>query len=333
LQIGTDIQYAKVLVPWYKGKLERFQGTMCHDLMHGNPGTTFSNILERDDYDPSRHAVVMLSTFREMLHKWIIDVYLQTSHRGINDTPAHRWHSEMISLPPPLPPSASELDVVLGMTVQRVVFHYGIELEGLKYNGPELGELRRRMGVGAKVELTFDPGDLGHVNVLDRQKETYIRVPAVDQGYAKGLSFWQNKVIRRYAQRQLDARTDIVALAQAKAEIRSLVERDFNRKATRGRKRHARFMEDHSAATTPQVAIVEIVGDGTADRREPETDPAGGIAVLPQPDAEAAPTAEPPATRRNSFVDDETLPVFEADLDLPRLSAAVISTETMEERR
>lgn len=131
LQIGTDIQYAKVLVPWYKGKLERFQGTMNHDLMHGNPGTTFSNILERDEYDPTRHAVVMLSTFREMLHKWVIDVYLQTPHRGIKDTPAHRWHSDTSALPP-LPSNARELDVVLGMTAQRVVFHYGIELEGLK---------------------------------------------------------------------------------------------------------------------------------------------------------------------------------------------------------
>ena len=246
---ATDIQYAKVLVPWYKGKLERFQGTMNHDLMHGNPGTTFSNILERDDYDPSRHAVVLLSTFREMLHKWIIDVYLQTPHRGIKDTPAHRWHSDTIGLPPPLPPNAGELDVVLGMTAQRVVFHYGIELEGLKYNGPELGELRRRMGSGTKVELTFDPGDLGHINVLDPHKETYIRVPALDQAYANGLSLWQHKVIRRYAQRQLNARTDIVALAQAKAEIRAFVERDFNRKSTRGRKRHARFMENH----TPQL--------------------------------------------------------------------------------
>src|SRR2546421_3249027 len=154
---------------------------MCHDLMHGNPGTTFSNILERVDYAPSRQAVVLLSTFREMLHRWIIDVYLQTPHRGIKDTEAHRWQSDISDFPPPLPPSAGELDVVLGMTVQRVVFHYGIELEGLKYNGPELGELRRRMGVGAKVELTFDPGDLGHVNVLDHQKEAYIRVPAVDQ--------------------------------------------------------------------------------------------------------------------------------------------------------
>jgi len=87
LQIGTDIQHTKILVPWYKGKIERFQGTLNHDLMHGKPGTTFSSILERDDYDPGRHAVVLLSTFREILHKWIIDVYLQTPHRGIKDTP------------------------------------------------------------------------------------------------------------------------------------------------------------------------------------------------------------------------------------------------------
>jgi putative transposase len=208
-----------MLVPWYKGTLERFQGTMNHDLMQGSPGTTFSNILERDDYDPGQHAVVMLSTFREILHKWIIDVYLQTPHRGIQDTPAHRWHAERRDLPPPLPPSAHELDVVLGMTVQRVVFHYGIELEGLKYNSLELGELRRRLRSPAKVELTFDPGDLGHINVADQQKRTYIRVPAVDQAYAEGLSLWQHRVIRRYSRNQLKGRTDLLALAEANVRV------------------------------------------------------------------------------------------------------------------
>ncbi len=333
LQIGTDIQYAKVLVPWYKGKLERFQGTMNHDLLHGNPGTTFSNILERDDYDPTRHAVVLLSTYREMLHKWIIAVYLQTPHRGIKDTPAHRWHSDLSALPPPLPPSASELEVALGMTAQRVVFHYGIELEGLKYNGPELGELRRRMGVGAKIELTFDPGDLGHVNVVDPENGVYIIVPAVNQAYARGLSFWQNKVIRRYAQRQLDSRTDIVALAQAKAEIRALVERDFNRKSTRGRKRHARFMEGHTAGTAPDVVSAEIVGGSAANRRETPPYPAEVTGEHPEPPAEVALTAERRATLHDALVDDEILPIFEADLDLPHLSAAVISTAAVKESR
>jgi putative transposase len=302
LQTGADIQYAKVLVPWYKGKLERFQGTMNHDLMHGTPGTTFSNILDRDDYDPTRHAVIMLSTFREMLHKWIIDLYLHTPHRGLKDTPAHRWNSEMSTLPPPLPPSAHELDIVLGMTTQRVVFHYGIELEGLKYNGPELGALRRRQGARIKVELTFDPGDLGHINVLDSEKGEYFSVPAVDQAYAKGLSLWQHRVIRRFAQRQLNARTDIVALAQAKAEIRALVERDFNRKSMQGRKRHARFLEDHTNKTVSQVSIEAATEENPVS-------------------SESSSILKPAPVSIATFSDDEVLPVFEANLDLPTAAA------------
>lgn len=316
LQIGADIQYAKILVPWYKGKLERFQGTMNHDLMHGNPGTTFSNILERDEYDPTRHAVVMLSTFREMLHKWIIDVYLQTPHRGIKDTPAHRWHSDVSALPPPLPPNARELDLVLGMTAQRVVFHYGIELEGLKYNGPELGELRRRIGSGAKVELTFDPGDLSHINVLDSQKGAYIPVPAIDQAYAKGLSLWQHKVIRRYAQRQLNARTDIAALAQAKSEIRTLVERDFNRKSTHGRKRHARFLEDHTGKAVPTITI-QATSEGNPSYCEVTS--VRAIRIGEDRPAEASPDPRPAPAHSLTFSDDKVLPVFEANLDLPRV--------------
>jgi len=304
LQIGADIQYAKVLVPWYKGKIERFQGTMNHDLMHGTPGTTFSNIFERDDYDPSRHAVVLLSTFREMLHKWIIDIYLETPHRGIKDTPAHRWQMEITALPPPLPMSANELDVVLGMTAQRVVFHYGIELEGLKYNSPELGELRRRTGPGVKVELTFDPGDLAQLHVFDPLKETYLSIPAVDQTYAKRVSLWQHKVIRRYAQRQLNARTDVVALAEAKAEIRRLVERDFNRKSTRGRKRHARFMEDHSN-TTISAVITPTLPEARPDDSKKQTHVAGHT-------LEGKRIAE-----ASAFSDVEVLPVFEAGFDLP----------------
>jgi putative transposase len=320
LQIGTDIQYAKVLVPWYKGKLERYQGTLNHDLIHGNPGTTFSNILERDQYDPTQHAVVLLSTFREMLHKWIIDVYLQTPHRGIMDTPAHRWDSDMSALPPPLPPSASELDVVLGMTVQRVVFHYGIELEGLRYNGDELGALRRRMGTGAKVELTFDPGDLGHINVLDAQNAAYIYVPAVDRLYAKGLSLWQHRVIRRHAQRRFNARTDIVALAQAKAEIRALVERDFNRKSTHGRKRHARFLEDHTNRTVPDAALLPAC-EGNPNNSETRPILRAATRQREQVAVKAIPALYSATAPPEVFTDDEVLPVFEVNLDLPYVPA------------
>lgn len=299
LEIGVDIQYAKVLVPWYKGALERFQGTMNRDLMHGEPGTTFSDILERDEYDPSKHAVVMLSTFREILHKWIIDVYLQTPHRGILELPAEKWRAETSGLPLPLPPSAAALDTVLGMRAQRVVFHYGVELEGLKYNSIELGELRRRMGTSFKAELTFDPSDLSHINLLDPHKGNYIRVPALNQTYANRLSLWQHKVIRRYAQERLNARTDILALAQAKAEIRALIDRDFHLKSTRGRKRHARFLSEpvlYSSTTEAQDNPPSVF---TAQKQE------------------LASADLPCAIGPGPFQDDEFLPVFEANFDLP----------------
>jgi putative transposase len=298
---------------------------MNHDLLHGNPGTTFSNILERDDYDSTRHAVVLLSTFREILHKWIIDVYLQTPHRGIHDIPSHRWRSETIGLPPPLPPSAAELDIVLGMTAQRVVFHYGIELGGLRYNSQDLGELRRRIGASFKVELTFNPGDLGQINVLDPQKGIYIVVPAVDQAYAKGLSLWQNKVIRRYAQRQLSARTDTVALAQAKAEIRALVERDFNRRSTRGRKRYARFMEDHSDGSVSELVGVALVGEPNADCQVTQAHRTDVGAEWQSSPAQASAMPDPTPSPSELFTDDATLPVFEAGSDLPQLAVAATS--------
>jgi putative transposase len=309
LQIGTDIQYAKVLVPWYKGTLERFQGTMNRDLMHGVPGTTFSGILERDDYDPTKHAVVLLSTFREILHKWIIDVYLQTPHRGIQELPAEKWRAETIGLPPPLPPNAASLDVVLGMRAQRVVFHYGIELEGLKYNSFELGELRRGMGTTFKAELTFDPSDLGHINVLDQRKGNYIQVPALNQAYATRLSLWEHKVIRRYALERLNSRTDTLALAQAKAEIRAFIDRDFHLKSTRGRKRHARFLSEPS----PQLSTTETLENP-------------GIRLVPPKDVSAVGTT-PNAIAPSFFQDDETLPVYEAGFDLPHPPPVIASAE------
>ena len=100
------------------------------------------------------------------------------------------------------------------------------------------------------------------------------------------------------------------------------MERDFNRKSTRGRKRHARFMEDYTTATPSEVASAEPVGSGNPESRD---DPG----EHQKPPAGESPAPKPPACL-NAFTDDEILPVFEADLDLPHPSAAVLSTASME---
>ena len=118
-----------------------------------------------------------------------------------------------------------------------------------------------------------------------------------------------------------------MALAQAKAEIRALVERDFNRKSTRGRKRHARFMEDHSSASLSeqeanQAAFAGPPGDESGSSsgvRVPLTEHAEKCS---HPSSEAPPAPDAEASSPGLFADDEDLPVFEAALDLPRPAAA-----------
>ena len=142
-----------------------------------------------------------------------------------------------------------------------------------------------------------------------------ITVPAIDKAYAKGLSLWQHKGIRRYAQSQLNARTDIVALAQAKAEIRALVERDFDRKSTHGRKRHARFLENHSGNRAPAINVKPA-----CDVNPCHSEVISVAAVRTVEDGPPqASTALHPPTKPDAFSDDEALPVFEANLDLPRV--------------
>ena len=73
-------------------------------------------------------------------------------------------------------------------------------------------------------------------------------------------------------------------------------------------------MEDYTTATTSEVASTESVGGGHPESR----DEGGAGEKYP---AGASPARKPPACS-NSLTDDEILPVFEADLDLPHLALA-----------
>lgn len=48
MALGIEIRYAPRKTPWFKGKIERFLGTLNASLLHGTPGTASSNIFEKD---------------------------------------------------------------------------------------------------------------------------------------------------------------------------------------------------------------------------------------------------------------------------------------------
>jgi putative transposase len=91
LQLGILTQYCPVRHPYYKPSVERVIGSANTRLLHQMPGTTFSSISDKWDYDPKKNAVISMGGLERLLHNWLIDVYQRSYHRGIDDVPARRW--------------------------------------------------------------------------------------------------------------------------------------------------------------------------------------------------------------------------------------------------
>ena len=201
-------------------------------------------MLDRDEYDPQKHAVISIDACLELVHLWIVDIYHQTVHRGIRDIPHRRWVENIQEWPPNLPPRSADLKVLIGFNADRAISPSGIELFTLRYNSPELAALRLNLKKGEKVALKYDPQDISIIYVHDRFEDRTIEVPALNQEYTRKLTIWQHHVIRKYARRAVQDCVDIEALCRAKEKIQQIVERErFLTGNMRGKQKIAHYLD------------------------------------------------------------------------------------------
>lgn len=293
--IGITIQYTPRKMPWYKGKIERFMRTLNDGVAHGMPGTTFSNIFEKDDYDPSKHAVLTLGALRTVVMKWVTDYYHQKPHRALDGaSPSQMWRSSIHDDAIPLPDDPARLDVLLGKPVSRKLTHKGIEWECLFYNSPELAALRQQFGAELDdVEIRVDEGDIGVIHVKLPDDSGYVRAPALRTDYASGISLWQHKIYRKYAAQHLGG-DDPLVWAKAKVEITEIVQRAFADKRRKSNALIGRYLEnqpprqpkvkkDKTSKGMPEIVAAEPVVVATTLAAEPMPSlPTPGLAVRPR---------------------------------------------------
>jgi putative transposase len=244
LSFGIEIAYTPRKTPWFKGKIERFNGTLNKGLSHSIPGTTFSNIFEKDDYDPAKHAVITLNELRVILFKWIADVHHQKSHKGLDGVPpavfwAHSISDENI----PLPHNPELFDALLGRSIPgKKITHKGIELNGLLYNSLELIELRRQLGD------TF-VADIRHVYVVLPKNNDYLKIPALHFAYANGLTLWLHNVYRRYGKQRL-GKHDVYGWMEAKTVISEMFNNTLAVKPNKTRNNQGRLADTAQPIST-----------------------------------------------------------------------------------
>jgi len=269
--LGIHLDPTPVKRPWFKGAIERQFRTHNTGLVHGLPGTTFSNVLARGEYDAEGMACISLTRFREMLHVYLLDVYGQEWNRGVEGVPAQRWAAAVAGgWTPALHHDAAEIRLLLGRSAVRTIQRAGIDHLSLRYQSAELEALRRALPGGTAVALKYDPEDLGalHVQIPVAQRGTgpaWLRVPALHQGYAGGLSLWKHRVIQGQARVERGRAVNIEALAEAKGRIQKVVEEEF-RRTRRGRRRvaGARYL-GVGAAPAPAAPAAPATGEEATD--------------------------------------------------------------------
>lgn len=235
--LNIDIDYMPGRQPHYKGVVERFFRTLQDQLIHRLPGTTLSNPEDRGDYDSEKKARITMKKLLGLIHKWIVDIYHQDIHSGINDTPANAWKTSEEEIgPPPMAKSLATLRPLLGGFDQRAISNSGVLLHSLKYNDPEvLQELLRQPDAPRKWQVRFNPSNLGTIEIFDPKSLTYYPIPAVDREYANRQTLYRHNIHKRIAAINGDKVTDIRALCRAERELQEKIDL-ATQKAGRGGK-------------------------------------------------------------------------------------------------
>jgi putative transposase len=242
--VGFNVTLCPRKKAWYKGVVERFLGTLNRNVTNRVPGKTFASILERGDYNPAKDAIVTYDELLHLVHKWLIDDYMQSPHRGLGGVPIKVWEREVKNHEIPPLPDLKQLNASLGRVDARVLSRKGIEFENLFYmredvvawrQDTKFCELTETTNTGQRVKIKYDPTDMSKIWVLDPRTDRYVEVPCLDQDYTKSLSLWQHRIIKDYLRNQLQKDVNREGLLEARAEMQEMV--DDMLRGRRGRRK------------------------------------------------------------------------------------------------
>lgn len=231
--------YCPKHTPRFKGVIERFLKTINYFFTHQLPGTSFSRLHERGDYDPQIHALLTLAEFKQIFEKWIVDIYSQSIHRSIGTTPRSKWEEGLTRREPTLPSSIFDLQKRIGKVNVRSLRRDGITLNGIRYSGPELQPILMKYGEGTTVRTVHDPENLGAIQVWGPDQEDPVTAPAVDQSYASDLTSIQNELIQKLLHEEGVAKQDKASLQRARQQLAASVEELMNSRKQKHRRKAA----------------------------------------------------------------------------------------------
>ncbi len=172
---GIKISYRPVRTPHYGGIVERVIGTLMK-MVHELPGTTFSNVAEKGQYNSEKKASLTLLE----LEKWFVSAiayYHSSLHSGIGETPTACWNRSIDSGQKPFRVTNHKAFLVDFLPiVHRRIQRQGFVIDHVPYMSPALKLWINERDRGYLFIIRRDPRDLSRIYVLHPKESHYIEV-------------------------------------------------------------------------------------------------------------------------------------------------------------
>lgn len=264
-QHGIELKYRPKRTPHYGGHIERLIGTTIGEV-HLLPGTTFSNIQDKGDYDAEGQACMTLRDFE----RWFaiqVGVYHGTIHRELGVPPLTAWTDALGSRPLPLRlPADTEAFLLDFLPFEmRMVRREGIELFHAFYWHGALANLAANHD--RKLAIKYNPLNLSAV-YLELPDGDHLAVPLRDRRRPSITKFEHDlalKALRERGRQAVDEQSLFDMVNQQRRIVLEAVEK--TKTARKSAQRIAYALE----AGTPQIAVpVHPTFPAAAEPDEPE---------------------------------------------------------------
>ena len=93
--LNCRIQRNPARHPWYKGSVESYFKSMNERLLNDMKGKVFPNIIDSNDYNPKKNAIIDMELFMRMFHIWVVDIYQRQKVSKGTIIPYLSWEEDL----------------------------------------------------------------------------------------------------------------------------------------------------------------------------------------------------------------------------------------------
>lgn len=227
--------------PKYGGGVERAFRTYMHEVHNELPGTTFSNVQEKQDYDSEGRAVMTLDALEKWFVIYLLGVYHQKPHAG-NDgiPPIVQWERGICGTDttkgtgiPMKMPDEERLRIDFMPFEERTIQEYGILIMGVTYWTDALrGFIHSADPNSSKLKqkyiCRYDPRDLSKIWMYEPESQKYIEIPYRNLSRPP-VSLWEVKDAKRQLREESKSVTNEELIFKSIDRMRVLVSEESSK--------------------------------------------------------------------------------------------------------